>query len=145
MARSYSFAVLRLSPDPARGEAINLGIVVFRDADVDVRIGGVTTRARALCPEATGERIHEGTEFLRRLDVPTLSLADRHRSLRRLGLFELGDLGYFTAENDDAATYEAHIDRLLQLFTATMRGASARRRRPSPLGILSKRSVDCSQ
>jgi hypothetical protein len=133
MARSYSFAVLRLSPDPARGEAINLGIVVFRDGDVDVRIGTVTTRARIVCSEATPDRIHEGAEIIRRLDAPTLPLVDRHRSMRRFGLFELGELGYFTAENDAEATYEAHIDRLLRLYTATMRGSSVRRRSASAL------------
>jgi hypothetical protein len=38
MARSFEFAVLRLAPDPARGEAINLGIVVFIEGDLDIRI-----------------------------------------------------------------------------------------------------------
>jgi hypothetical protein len=55
MARSYEFAVLRLMPDPARGEMINLGIVVFRERDIDIRIGEVISRARLLYPDMTPE------------------------------------------------------------------------------------------
>jgi len=98
MARSYSFAVLRLAPDPARGEAVNLGIVVFRDEDVDVRLGEVMTRARALYPEASADQLHEGVELFRRFGAVKLSVSDRHRSLSRLGLFALGELGHFTVD-----------------------------------------------
>ena len=104
MARSYSFAVLRLAPDPARGEAVNLGIVVFRESEVDVRIGEVITRARLLYPEATAERLHEGVELFRRLGSVPLPIRDRHRSLSQLGLFALGELGHFTVDSDEPAT-----------------------------------------
>ncbi|WP_410706222.1 DUF3037 domain-containing protein [Bradyrhizobium sp. BWC-3-1] len=46
MAHTFDFAVLRLVPDNARGESVNLGVVVFRDGEIDVRLGKVLTRAR---------------------------------------------------------------------------------------------------
>jgi hypothetical protein len=133
MARSFEFAVLRLAPDPARGEAINLGIVVFLDGGLDVRIGEVVTRARLLYPEVTPERLREGIALLRRLGSVDLSVTDRHRSLRQLGLFSLGELGSFTDEGDQPQTYESHIARLLRLFTATPRGDKTRSRPVSRL------------
>lgn len=133
MARSYNFAVLRLAPDPARGEAVNLGVVVFRDDDVDVRIGEVMTRARLLYPEATADQLHEGVELFRRFGSAKLPAHDRHRTLSRLGLFALGELGHFSVDNDAPATYEENIARLLRLFTAPPRGVKTRRRSSSPL------------
>jgi len=134
MARSYSFAVLRLAPDPARGEAVNLGIVVFRDEDVDVRLGEVMTRARALYPEASADQLHEGVELFRRFGAVKLSVSDRHRSLSRLGLFALGELGHFTVDNDTSTVYEENVDRLVRLFTVAPRSVKTRRRAISPLG-----------
>lgn len=133
MARSFNFAVLRLSPDPARGEAVNLGIVVFRDDDVDVRIGEVMTRARLLYPEATADQLHEGVELFRRFGAAKLPAHDRHRTLSRLGLFALGELGHFTVDNDAPATYNENVARLLRLYTAPPRGVKTRRRASSPL------------
>jgi len=133
MARSFEFAVLRLSPDPARGESINIGVVVFLEGGVDVRIGEVLTRARVLCPEATPEVIGEGVNVLRRLGAASLPSAARHRSLQRFGLFTLGELGYFTVEDNQPQTYEGHVARLIRLFTATSRAARIRVRPTSRL------------
>ena len=38
MARTYKFAVLRATPDPRKGEVINVGIVVFHPETTDIRI-----------------------------------------------------------------------------------------------------------
>lgn len=134
MARSYNYAVLRLAPDPARGEAVNLGILVFRDEDVDVRLGEVMTRARALYPEVNADQLHEGVELFRRFGAVKLSVSDRHRTLSRLGLFALGELGYFTVDNDTSTVYEQNVARLVRLFTVAPRSVKTRRRAISPLG-----------
>jgi Protein of unknown function (DUF3037) len=133
MARSFEFAVLRLAPDPARGEAINLGIVVFIEGDLDIRIGEVITRARLLYPEVTPEGLREGVALMRRLGSVDLVAVERHRSLRQLGLFALGDLGHFTVEEDHQGPYEGQVARLLRLFTATPRGEQTRSRPVSRL------------
>jgi hypothetical protein len=121
MARSFDFSVLRLMPDPARGETINLGIVVFRDDNLDVRVGEVLTRARSLYPDLTLDHLREGVAVLQRLGAVSMSSAERHASLARIGPFALGDLGYFTPDDDTAQSYESHVNRLLGLFTSANR------------------------
>ncbi len=133
MARSFEFAVLRLAPDPARGEAINLGIVVFTEDGVDVRIGEVITRARVLYPEVTPDLLREGVAVIQRLGAVPLSATDRHKSLRNLGIFTLGEIGYFGVSDDLRETYEGHVERLLRLFTSTTRGIKTRTRAVSKL------------
>jgi len=127
MARSFDFAVLRLAPDALRGEAVNLGIVVFLDGGVDVRTGEVLSRARAVYPDATADALREGVNLIKRLGAVTLSAAERHRSLSRLGVFSLGELGHFTVENDGPENYEAQIARLMDLFAATPKRVAQRK------------------
>ncbi len=73
MARSFEFAVLRLAPDPARGEAINLGVVVFLDGKVDIRIGEVVTRAKLPIPKRFPDVLREGVTVLQRLGAIGMS------------------------------------------------------------------------
>jgi hypothetical protein len=53
--------------------------------------------------------------------------------LERYGLFALGELGYFAAEDEQPQTYEGHVARLLRLFTATSRASRSRSRPTSRL------------
>lgn len=118
MGHSYEFSVLRLAPDPLRGEAINVGIVVFSAEGVDVRTAEVLTRARAVYQGASSELLDGIVEVVQRLGTARLPVPLRHRAMKRLDVFELGDLGSFTVEDDSPRAYEAHIERLLKLFTA---------------------------
>ena len=38
MANIYKFAIIRVSPDPRRGERVNIGVAIFNSYDIDVRI-----------------------------------------------------------------------------------------------------------
>jgi hypothetical protein len=119
-------------PDALRGEAINLGIVIFRQGEVDVRIGEVLTRAKMLYPELSQETIREGINVLRRFGASDLPAASRHRLMRDLGLFKLGDVGFFTV-NDEAGAYEQKALELLRIFTASGRREIKKERAPSKL------------
>jgi hypothetical protein len=130
MARSFEFSVLRLMPDPARGEMINLGIVVFREGAVDIRVGEVITRARLLYPELTPDSLREGIATLQRLGAVSLPAKERYAALRQIGPFALGDLGHFTPEGDGAEAYETNVARLMRIFTSPAR-AAARKARPA--------------
>src|SRR5947209_324701 len=106
MARTFEFAVLRLVPDVTRAESVNLGLVVFQDRAVDVRMGEVLTRARFLYPELTDAEMSAGIDILKKLGSVPVSASERHRALSSLGAFVLGPLGTFTVSDDRAETYE---------------------------------------
>lgn len=116
MARSFEFSVLRLMPDPARGEMVNLGIVIFHEGEIEIRLGEVMTRARLFHPDFTPTALHEGVAVLKRLGAIKLSSKDRHIALKGIGPFALGDLGYFSVEDGKQETYEGHVSRLLRIF-----------------------------
>jgi hypothetical protein len=67
---------------------------------------------------------------LQRLGAVALPAADRHASLRHVGPFAFGDLGYFATEDELPQTYENHVTRLLRIFTATRR-TSQKKTRPA--------------
>ena len=48
MRRSHDYAILRLIPDAARGEVVNIGVAVFTDHGIDVRLTPNLNKARAL-------------------------------------------------------------------------------------------------
>jgi hypothetical protein len=117
MARLHNFAVIRLAPDPLRGEALNVGVIIFRQGEVDIRLGEVLTRARAVYPAANSEILHDGVAVMRRLGAAPLPPSELHRTMQRIGLFALGELGSFTVDDDRPETYEGHVARLLKAFT----------------------------
>lgn len=131
MARSYDFAVVRMAPDPARGEALNVGIMVFQPERVDLVFGEVLTRARHFYPSADQELLDEAASLFARLDLPNFPTEERHRALSRIGLFELSDLGCFSVEDDRPETYQANVARLLAMFTGR-RGQSKRQKKGVP-------------
>lgn len=131
MARSCEFAVLRLSPDAARGEAINLGVVVFGPKGVDVRIGEVRTRARILYPELSEQLLSEWLASFKRLASVDLPVSELHRALQRVGPLSLGQLGQFTAE--DELRYEAQVSTLIGYFVKPQRNSAKREHRASRL------------
>ncbi len=87
MARTYDFAVLRLEPDAVRGEVVNVGLVIFNETGVDVRVGEVLTRARALHRDFGPEAIKSAVPFLEKVGTVPLPPAERHRTLSRIGLY----------------------------------------------------------
>jgi hypothetical protein len=121
MAHTFNFAVLRLAPDSARGETINLGIVVFKDGAVDVRVGEILTRARVLFPEISGELLREHIELFRRLGSVDLPVAEKHRTLSSLGPFHLGELGSFASNDQTPSSYEDRVTALMQTFVRAPR------------------------
>lgn len=121
MARTYEYAVLRLEPNPLRAESVNLGVVVFRDGEVDVRFGRVLTRARAIMPDFGPELFSQITETYERLGRVDLSDAERHRTLSRVGIASLGERKNFSVQNDCADGYEAKVQEILGLFVGEKR------------------------
>lgn len=127
MARTYEYAVLRLEPNPLRAEAVNLGVVVFRDNDVDIRFGRVLTRARAIMPDFNPEILNQITEAYERLGQVDLSNEEKHRTLSRIGIASLGERKSFIVPSESVDLYEAKVQEILGLFVGEKRAENKRR------------------
>lgn len=114
--RHYDYAILRLIPDASRGEVVNVGMVVFRDRDVDVRVTPSLTKARALSAWVNPEHLRQLPEA-----IPPAIV---HLPTRELQMFALQglfqpvtvdeQLGRFIAGNAD--DYEARVQETLAAY-----------------------------
>jgi hypothetical protein len=90
MAPSYKFAIVRLSPNDARDERLNIGIVIFSDAGVDVRVARRIDKVRAMSAAVDPETISHLLSNLTSLDGTLRDggiedIEARHAQLGELG------------------------------------------------------------
>jgi hypothetical protein len=117
MARSYSFAIVRLSPKDARDERLNIGVVIFSDETIDVRGARRIDKVRAISAAVEPETISQLLANLASLDETLRErgvehINARHAQLVELGPLSLSPLGTFVSET--AADYEARITSILK-------------------------------
>jgi hypothetical protein len=111
MARIYNFAIVRVSPDPRRGELVNIGIVVFLPRSLDVRVLPSLSKVHALHGELNLAELYGLPDRLASYAKIKRSVADRFALIRNVGIVELSDLGQFRAADDNE--YSKIVDRLL--------------------------------
>ena len=111
MADIYKFSIIRVSPDPRRGEIVNIGIAVFNRFDIDVRILPSLAKVQALHEEIDLSELYSLPQKMNRLGTPQGSPEQTHRVLRQIGMIELSELGQFQASDKDI--YDATISQLM--------------------------------
>lgn len=131
MERVYDFAIVRVSPDPRRGELVNIGIVVFGPQDTDVRILASLAKVQALHGELDLAQLHALPDRVKDYVPGALSVEDRYRGLRKVGMVELSDLGQFSVRND--ADYELTVGQLMSQLVAPTLSKSEKDGRQSKL------------
>src|SRR4051812_3013270 len=112
MAPSYKFAIVRLSPNDARDERLNIGVIVFLDSGIDVRPARRIDKVRAISAAVEPKTI---SQLLSNLLTVDNALRDRgveksearHSQMAELGPISLSNLGTFVSET--AADYEARV------------------------------------
>jgi hypothetical protein len=117
MAHSYKFAIVRLSPNDARDERLNIGLAIFSDATVDVRSARRIDKVRAISAAVEPGTISQLLSNLTSLDETLRhdgieSVDARHAQLGKLGPISLSPLGTFLSES--AAEYEARVASILK-------------------------------
>jgi hypothetical protein len=65
MGRSYKFAIIRFAPDETRGENLNIGVLIFRETDVDIRMTRRLDRVRAISGAVDLKSVESIVENLR--------------------------------------------------------------------------------
>ena len=131
MERVYNFAIVRVSPDPRRGELVNIGIVVYLRHRVDVRILPSLAKVQALHGELDLTQLHVLPTRMIEFAKGRRSVADRHAMLRKVGMVELSDLGQFSARNE--AEYALTVE---QLISQLVQPTAAKREREAPVSKL---------
>lgn len=117
MASTHHYAILRVVPDPTRGERVNVGIVVFLEDRMDIRISPSLHKVRVLDPRVDIDNLYNLPATLNEAVAPDSSVEERHRFLRSIGLVELTELGWFRVDQHD--DYEKQIERIINNVVKT--------------------------
>jgi hypothetical protein len=111
MPHIYNFAIVRVSPDPRRGELVNIGVIVFRPDGPDVRILPSLAKVQALYGELDLSELHSLSSKFARTVPAGGTAAQQHRLMRRVGMVELSELGQFSARGNDE--YHQIVEELM--------------------------------
>ena len=111
MEACFEYAVLRLTPDPTRGERVNIGIAVFLPDRVDVRLAPSLLKVRALDGRVELDRLYELPSLVEKWTAADQTTEARHQALLALGLVETTQRGWFRPGPD--ADYERQVARLM--------------------------------
>lgn len=116
MARSFKFAVLQAVPDERRGERVNIGMTVFQDDGLDVRLSEVS-KLKALTGRDWDLYL---SAFRERAIAIGVAESDDEQRLAALRVLEpvvlASDFGWFDAANNEE--YELHVSEILSTLVS---------------------------
>jgi hypothetical protein len=115
MTHYFKYAIVKLAPDDARDERINVGVVILKDDVPDVRIAKCLDKVRAISgaiePEILRGVIAKladfGDAFLKQSANNPTELA-----FSRFGLLSFSKLGQFSAQDSEA--YERRVQAIMK-------------------------------
>jgi len=134
MVQSFKFAVVRLAPGGVRDERINIGVVVFQNDGVDVRLPRRLDKIRVLSSAIDQAKVRELATLINDRDASLRSSGvedaeARFRAIGKIGPLSFSQLGSFSCSS--ARDYESRIASLFQHVVDP---------EPAPKTIRSKRS-----
>lgn len=107
----FDYSLLKYLPDPKRGEVINIGLIVFRNSGVDVRLLKNTTKVRVFDGVTSINELSRLKASIEDLCGKDVSAQVQHQRLKMLGtgIFTSG-LSAFSIEN--ISNYEKTVSGL---------------------------------
>lgn len=114
MAHIYRYAILTAIPDPKRGERVNVGIAIFREAEIELRFSGVSK----LSAISSGEWSTYVSEVSERIKSLYRGYEKPEEFIERYSVLEswlkFSTPAWFSAASQDE--YEERIDQLVAAF-----------------------------
>lgn len=110
MAATTKYSIIRFSPDPTRGEVINIGLAIFLRDRIDVRVVPSAHRLRTLNPNTTADVISTLEVGIPELFKGNFSDEDRWDLLSNFPMIQLSEMGEFA---DWGSTYEGRVQALM--------------------------------
>lgn len=118
----FNYSIIKYMPDPKRGEIINVGIVVFRQCGIDVRLLQTASKIRIF---DNNTEINDLEKYQSSLQQITSHIDDPEQQYKTLKLFSgslfLSDKGMF-----DLADNENYEQRVSSLFATLVKPFSGR-------------------
>ena len=112
MAHIFEYAVLRVTPDPVRGESVNIGLVVFLDSGIDVRMLPHLGKVTALDANLDLNALLVLPDQLRTLYSGPARPVGVAEPLRHLGVVSISEKATFSLQ--DQSQYDAQVESLMK-------------------------------
>lgn len=112
MAHCFRYSVLRVIPDSRRGECVNVGLVVFLDEGVDVRVLPSLTKVSALNGTVDLDQLRDLPSTISEW-IPTGDAEYRHTMLKDMGVVSVTEMGEFETDGSPSS-YETAVKRLMK-------------------------------
>lgn len=112
MDRFFKYAVIRAIPDPRRGEVVNIGLAIFHEQTVDVRMAPTLSKVLALDPGIDIYQYQNLPDAIAQWTSRFDSVEERYEAIKHFGIVTLTELGTF--KSTPSVTYEHHALRLLK-------------------------------
>jgi hypothetical protein len=111
MEHTYKYAILTAIPDPRRGERVNIGIVVFKGDELDVRFQQASSKLKALTGRTFDSRIQSIARHIKNF-APT---ATAEEILSQIGAIDpiVSPTGVGIINVHDTADYERSLGEIL--------------------------------
>ncbi|HUZ34215.1 MAG TPA: DUF3037 domain-containing protein [Xanthobacteraceae bacterium] len=109
MERTYNYFVVRYVPDPARGERVNIGLVI-EGAPIDVRITRNLRKATAIDARRTVEEVLSLEDDIRSWVGKESDFSAVQKSLSHFGPVTTSEVAWLKCSPSD---YEAQVNRLM--------------------------------
>lgn len=136
MERSFKFSILRLFSGGVRDERINIGLAIFSDEGVDVRLPNRLDKARVISAALDQSVIRDIADYIvdRDMEVLASGIGDaeaRVRAIGKVGPVSLSEVGQF--RSGDASQYEARVTSLFRAIIDPERAPPATKAKRSRL------------
>jgi hypothetical protein len=126
MARSFEYSVLRVVPDERRGECVNIGIAVFRDEGIDIRITSSLAKVAALNGDVDLDSLRNLPTLINDWTQGITGGARAQQALlTSFGIIAVSELGNFEAETD--AIYQQRVAYLMRALVTPVAADTAAR------------------
>lgn len=110
MECSFNFSIIRLCPDERRGEVVNIGICVFGEARLDVRVLASMRKVQALRGDIDVAALYELPQHINDWAKGVTGTTEQYELLRDFGMISLSEPGAFFATD---ASYETAVAGLM--------------------------------
>lgn len=124
MANTYDFSIIRIEPDPRRGEVVNIGIVIYSGDGLDVRILPNLRKVHALFGDFNLKELYDLPKSLSEWGSVLLDKQDPNEPLA-FGPVEISARGTFTAVNKEV--YQSQVSNLLKTLVSPTRAWKQRK------------------
>lgn len=108
---TYQYSIIRLSPDPLRGEIVNIGIIVFRPGALDIRLIENFSKVKILNPDIDTASIIEHQNAIAKA-IGELDADTAISVVNGMNTVQLSPPGTFIADTEK--TYEKRIESIMK-------------------------------